>query len=659
MGHGVYGLGVDVGDATVVAAICRTGEEGTSPRVLHLGGADPAVPATVRLDGEGRVLPFTDPEGGSPEGTVLAAHALSRVGGPSPYSAGSAAVPATEVLTALVRWVCARATEQEGERPASVVLVVPPFWAEHRRALLADAVACGVDLPCAVVSGAEAVVRAHAETGRLSGGSVVAVYDLGASTLDTAVVEIDAGGIADHRTAPRPPLPWGGRDIDDMVLDHVLESLRPVRHGRRPNLSAQLARALRTHCVHAKESLSTETVVRLPIDLPGSDLSFLRLTRAELEELVADPLAHSVEALRAAARDAGVDVADLDAVVLAGGGTRLPLVTETLSAELERPVVVDDEPELTGARGAALLALALLDDGDAGDPGHDGVTAESEAADPPAADSAPSAGAGRTRVVSRGGTSAGVRRPPNSQQSAAAAGRRRRSRQGIVVVGAVGTLLILPTAQLGTVAGDSIGLSADQRAQAAEGWLPPAAPSATPGESAAPVAPAGESAAVSARGAEQLAQPARTGASPAPSVRASDAAAAAAGGTPTAAQFAGAVAAGTAGGAAADPAQPATGDTGTTETPQGTGTPSSAPPSTPAPSTTTPDPTPPADTTPDPTPPADTTPDPEPPPDTTPDPEPPPDTTPDPEPPADAAMEMPIEPEPPAPPEGPGPTETA
>jgi molecular chaperone DnaK len=659
MGHGVYGLGVDVGDATVVAAISLAGDEAEPPQVLPLDGAIPAMSATVRLDGLGRVHPLCDTEAGSPEGTVLAAHVLSRVGGPSPYCIGSATVPATEVLTAVVRWVCARATEQQGSRPASVALVVPPFWGEHRRTLLAAAVTRALDLPCAVVSSAEAVVRAHARSGRLSDGSVVGVYDLGASTLDTAVVGIAAGGATDHRTPPRQPLPWGGRDIDDAVLAHVLESLPPVHRARGSHLPAAVGRALRAHCVAAKESLSTETVVRLPIDLPDGPRSFLRLTRQELEELVAEPLADSVESLRDAVRDAGADVADLDAVVLSGGGARIPLVAEILSAHLERPVVVDDEPEFTAARGAALLALAVPATGEP----VDDVRVSETAAQATAAPASGVGAAGHQPAQGRARPSAGVRRPPNPRQSAAAAGRRRRARQGIVVLGAVGTLLILPTARLGTMAGDSIGPLTDQRAQAAED-LPTAAGSAPPPAAAVP---ADAFAGVSAAGTAEITTPSPGGAS---SPR-SDGAGAASGGTPAATPSAGPTTGATAGRAAADPAPPAPRGTPPLESPQDSGTQETAAPETAAPSTTTPpgSPLPPipptlpegaegADTTTttDPAPPSDTTTEAAPPPDTGTD-SPPPDTTAEAVPSAESTAETASEPNPAPQPVEPGPTE--
>ena len=112
---------------------------------------------------------------------------------------------------------------------------------------------------------------------------------------------------------------------------------------------------LRRECTAAKETLSADTEVMIPVLLPGLH-TMVRLGRAEFEDMIRPAVAETVEALRRAVASAEVEPGDLDAVLLVGGSSRIPLVAQLVSAELGRPVAVDADPKAVVAAGAALAA---------------------------------------------------------------------------------------------------------------------------------------------------------------------------------------------------------------------------------------------------------------------------------------------------------------
>ncbi|NYJ05483.1 Hsp70 family protein [Petropleomorpha daqingensis] len=308
-----YGLGIDLGDATITVAACSPGDERC---------AEPL-----------RLPPLPD--------TGCTGALLDRVGDPVPLYVDGRPRPAADAVAAVIAEVVERVAEQRGPAAATVV-TVPPSWSEHRRQALDEALHGTATL----VSSAVAVTRHGRATGTVPAVATVAVYDLGASTLDTAVVRADADGDLAHVAPPPAPLPWGGRDVDDAVVEHV-RSFLPTTPT-----------ALRTACVAAKEALSTQTDVRVEID---GQTRPIRLVREDLDELLADAVTESVGALRAAVTGAGLEPSELDGIVLAGGGARLPAVAEALSADLGLPVLMTDEPEQAAACGAAELALDLIE----------------------------------------------------------------------------------------------------------------------------------------------------------------------------------------------------------------------------------------------------------------------------------------------------------
>ncbi len=112
---------------------------------------------------------------------------------------------------------------------------------------------------------------------------------------------------------------------------------------------------LREECVSAKEALSGDTEVSIPVMLPTIQTE-VRLTRAEFEAMIRPALADTLVVLNRALRSARIQPADLRAVLLVGGSSRIPLVAQLVGAELGRPVAVDVHPKHTVALGAAIVA---------------------------------------------------------------------------------------------------------------------------------------------------------------------------------------------------------------------------------------------------------------------------------------------------------------
>lgn len=366
MHDGEYGLGIDIGDGTITAAICRCDDEGSpAAQALPIGAAGPVAPAAVGVAADGSVR-VDEPLPAEADAHHVVGHVMARVGTPTPLRIGDRWVAAAEVAGAIAARVRTVAEAHEGRRPALTVVAVPPSWGEYRLACLADGLQAADATPFRLVSSAVAATYHHVAEADLRAEARVAVYDLGASTLDTAVVGPTPDGALDHVAVPPAPIPWGGRDIDDALLGHVLDCL----DGELPVGDLSRLQAVRRAAVAAKEALSRDTVTQLDAEASGIPL---RVTRDELDELIDTPLQESLTAITNAIAGAGLQADDLDGVVLAGGGAHLPLVAERLSDVLGRPLIIDATPTLTTALGAARWAADALPGAPAGttpaDPG--------------------------------------------------------------------------------------------------------------------------------------------------------------------------------------------------------------------------------------------------------------------------------------------------
>jgi molecular chaperone DnaK len=350
---GNYQLGIDLGTTYTAAAVARDGRFA----VAGLGNRAASIPSVIYLRPDGTVLTGeAASRRGSAEPERVAREFKRRFGDPTPLLLGGTPYSAEALTARLLRWVVEKVTELEGGPPGQIAVTHPANWGPYKKDLLEQALRlAGVEAMMLAEPAAAAI--AYAANERVEPGALVAVYDLGGGTFDAAVLRKTADGFA-VLGQPEGIERLGGIDFDEAVFEHVRSALGGAIEQLdfdEPQTIAALSR-LRTECIDAKEALSTDTETSVAALLPGLQTE-VRLTRAEFEQLVRPTLTETVSALRRALTTASVEPAQVTAVLLVGGSSRIPLVAELVSDALGRPVAVDAHPKHAIALGAAHAAV--------------------------------------------------------------------------------------------------------------------------------------------------------------------------------------------------------------------------------------------------------------------------------------------------------------
>ncbi|HEX4246597.1 MAG TPA: Hsp70 family protein [Pseudonocardia sp.] len=351
-----YQLGIDLGTTYTAAAICRATERSSGGAdVVTLGARSATVASVMYLADDGSVLvgeaaerrALTDPD-------RVVREFKRRIGDEIPLMIGGRPFQAHELGARMIRWVVDLVSEREGGPPRRIAVTHPASWGAHKKDLLGRALR-DVGLTVTFLAEPQAAAVSYASAERVDAGSTVAVYDLGGGTFDAAVVRKNNNGTFELLGQPEGIERLGGVDFDEAVFSHVRDSLGGQLDSldpEDPNVLSAVAR-LRRECVEAKEALSSDTEATIPVLLPELRTQ-TRLVRSEFEAMIRPALEETIVALRRAVSSAGLRPDDLSAVLLVGGSSRIPLVSQLVSDELGRPVAVDADPKTAIAMGAAL-----------------------------------------------------------------------------------------------------------------------------------------------------------------------------------------------------------------------------------------------------------------------------------------------------------------
>ncbi|MET3720718.1 MULTISPECIES: Hsp70 family protein [unclassified Arthrobacter] len=352
-----YVLAVDVGTSFTAAAIAR--DDQPVPESLPLGLRGTAVPSVVYYPEEGPILVG---EAAERRGLDVPARVVRefkrRIGDSVPIAVGTLALPAEEIFATMARWVADRAEEREGAPPSEIIISHPAAWGGHRTTAVLAALAAKGMPSVTLISEPEAAALHYASQVRVEDGSTIAVYDLGGGTFDTAILRKDGNGRFEFLGTPEGIEGLGGADFDAAVLRYVAAHTGEALAALDPEDPAALAALarLKRECVEAKEALSADSEASISVFLPGVQQQ-VRLVRSEFEDMVEEPLRETVEALERSLEQLGLEPADLSAVLLIGGSSRIPLVAQLISEQLDRPIAVDADPKSSICLGAAVAAL--------------------------------------------------------------------------------------------------------------------------------------------------------------------------------------------------------------------------------------------------------------------------------------------------------------
>jgi molecular chaperone DnaK len=348
-----YSLGIDLGTTFTSAAVYEHGRTST----IDLADRASTIPSVVFLADDGSYLvgdaatrrTLMDP-------ARAATQFKRRFGDTTPILLGGAPISADQLSTQLLRWVVEQVTQRQGGTPEHVAITHPAGWGGYKLELLDQTIrAAGLE-GATTLTEPEAAVLHYAGLERIPNGAIVAVFDLGGGTFDAAVIRKTDSG-TEFLGRPDGIERLGGIDFDAAIFAFVAGQVDGAVDALDVNDSTNRAalERLRAECVDAKEALSTDDVADIPVLLPNVQTT-VRITRADFETAIRPALVQAIEALQRAIASAGVDVGDLDAVLLAGGSSRIPLVARMLTEELGRPVALDAHPKHVVALGAALAA---------------------------------------------------------------------------------------------------------------------------------------------------------------------------------------------------------------------------------------------------------------------------------------------------------------
>ncbi|WP_447974585.1 molecular chaperone DnaK [Nitrospira sp. Kam-Ns4a] len=280
---------------------------------------------------------------------------LHEQGGVIRIQIGDKAYSPPQISAMILKELKSRAEAYLGEEITKAVITVPAYFNDSQRQATKDAgLIAGLEV-VRIINEPTAASLAYGLQKRTQG--LIAVYDLGGGTFDISILKLKDGIFEVLATNGNTHL--GGDDFDRRIADLLVREVRE-QHGLDLERFPDTMQTVRLEAERAKIRLSDELKTQVAIELPEGKGTLRRdLTRDELERLVLDLVERTLGPCRLALKDAGLQPAQVDEVVLVGGATRMPLVRRRVEELFGRQPHSELNPDEVVALGAAVQADIL------------------------------------------------------------------------------------------------------------------------------------------------------------------------------------------------------------------------------------------------------------------------------------------------------------
>jgi molecular chaperone DnaK len=249
-----------------------------------------------------------------------------------------------------------------GQPVTKAVITVPAYFNDSQRQATKDAGRIAGLEVLRIINEPTAAALAYGLDKK--GDETILVFDLGGGTFDVSILEISEGLVEVKSTNGDTHL--GGDDWDKAIVDWIVSQFL-ADQGIDLSQDRQALQRVREAAEKAKIELSStmQSEINLPFitaDASGPKHLQMTLSRAKFEQLTADLVARLEVPFKKALADANITTGDLDAVVLVGGATRMPMVQELVRQMSGREANRSVNPDEVVAIGAALQAGVLAGD---------------------------------------------------------------------------------------------------------------------------------------------------------------------------------------------------------------------------------------------------------------------------------------------------------
>ncbi len=237
------------------------------------------------------------------------------------------------------------------------VITVPAYFNDAQRQATKDAGRiAGLDV-LRLVNEPTAAALAYGLDRKKEG--TVAVYDFGGGTFDVSILKLHDGIFEVIATNGDTHL--GGDDIDNLLMHIALDE---IANDLGLPATAEIVQAVRKAVIEVKIALSSADSAKLDLALPQGKRYQREITREQFEALIAPVIARTAGPSKQAIKDAGIDPASIDEVVLVGGSTRIPAVRALVNdvfglTARGKTAHTDLNPDEVVALGAAVQADIL------------------------------------------------------------------------------------------------------------------------------------------------------------------------------------------------------------------------------------------------------------------------------------------------------------
>jgi molecular chaperone DnaK len=380
-------IGIDLGTTNSAAAVMRGGK----PEIIPSSEGGRTVPSVVAQNKAGEILVgqvakrqavtnaentiysakrfigrrFSDPSVQS-DIKLMPFKIVEGANGGVAFTMGEKNWQPAEISAKVLQKIKRDAEAFLGEPVTEAVITVPAYFDDSQRQATKDAgKIAGLDVK-RIINEPTAATLAYGLDKKKN--EKVAIYDLGGGTFDISILEIgDSEGESVFEVkATNGDTHLGGDDFDQKIIDWIIEEYKKDQGVdlKEDKLAIQRLKEAAEKAKHELSS-SMETEINIPFvtaDANGPKHLVMKLTRAQLESLVADLIERTVEPMRRALSDAGMTIEDINEVILVGGMTRMPAVQKAVKDFFGKEPNQSINPDEAVALGAAIQGGVLQGD---------------------------------------------------------------------------------------------------------------------------------------------------------------------------------------------------------------------------------------------------------------------------------------------------------